>query len=172
MSDRYYYFINGQSSYIWDKSQVNEFESLYSVFSKFIHQNRAVTKDIWDAFGTVVNKNIKITNPPPHLNLNYGNRLSSRAMYKFLNVNEFTFYHAHIYPYLLFEKTTNYKDTASLTNRYINKNLFYDNLRFCPCCMSSHYHTPYNTEFHKRLKYYGVGPFKQWCEKAIDKVKK
>jgi len=126
--------------YIWDPSRVVQYESLFSILSKFSQQNFANSEDIWRSFGKkYISKNGKKF-CRPRVNLNYEDKLDSILLKDQLDIDESTYEFSKVFPYIppiVFCETQRRN-----TNIPIFRKAIEDELRYCPICLSNQFHTP------------------------------
>lgn len=126
--------------YIWDPSRVVQYESLFSILSKFSHQNFATPADIWHLFGKEMKSKKSGRIYTPLLNLNYENKFDPVSLCEGLGIKKATYNFTHIFPYIPDIKY--HGPIKRNTNVPIFRNAIEDDLRYCPACLSNGFHTP------------------------------
>ena len=126
--------------YIWDPSRVVQYESIFSILSKFAQQNFATPADIWHLFGKEIKSKKSGKIYTPLLNLNYENKFEPVSLCEGLGLNKATYNFTHIFPYIPDIKYHNL--IKRKTNVPIFRKAIEDDLRYCPICLSNGFHTP------------------------------
>lgn len=120
-----------ERKYVWEKEWISKYESLWSVFNKFMYANNASEKDVFELFGS-----IELKNPKCRSDLN-----GKRNLYRFRFWNEEVLKSLLGLNIILLNQDNINKIAGKIPLLSPYNNFLRKHIAFCPECIKVGYHS-------------------------------